>query len=299
MMNFKSRMKNSHDIDEDEIRVIGTGNQGGKSISRRWWWIGGAAVVAILVIVLLLVLGHKEKQGPQLVEEPVTEEPAQPVQQWFSNIDASLPSCTVVQDTLIDSIHMKIYTPYNVVPELHVGWLDTVDKDIVLAHRAADTRRDNGRIVGAFVCEGKPMSWGLSKKGYCAIIDGQITLGVSENSPLFEQATEKEGYFFRQYPSVAKGVAISNNPQNAATRRALCVLNGKVCIIGCTDRVLMNDFSIALVKLGVSDAILLVGSVADGWYRDGEGNLASISTYPSKSRAKRVPYISYIVFRKQ
>ena len=83
---------------------------------------------------------------------------------------------------------------------------------------------------------GEPLSWGLSKKGYCAIIDGRVTIGMAENSPLFEQATEQGGYFFRQYPSVANGVMVENRPENASFRRALCNFNGRLCIIGCTDR---------------------------------------------------------------
>ena len=121
--------------------------------------------------------------------------------------------------------------------------------------------------------------------------DGQITIGVAENSPLFEQATEQGGYFFRQYPAVDKGVMVENNPENASFRRALCLLNGKVCIIACTDRVLMNDFSASLVKLGVRDAILLVGGTADGWYRDSEGNINTLST----SVAKNAKYINSYV----
>ena len=214
---------------------------------------------------------------------------------WLDNTDDSLPAATTVQDTLIDSLHLQIYTPYNATPELHVGNLSAQDPDIIFATMAADLRRDNGKIVGAFVQAGEPLSWGLSKKGYCAIIDGRITLGVAENSPFFEQATEQGGYFFRQYPSVDKGVMVENNPENASFRRALCNLDGKVCIIACTDRVLMNDFSASLVKLGVRDAILLVGGTADGWYRDSEGNMNTLST----SVAKNAKYINYIVFRKQ
>lgn len=76
-----------------------------------------------------------------------------------------------------------------------IGVPDIFDKSIILATQAADVRADNGKIVGAFVVKGKPYSWGLS------------------NSPLFEEATEKGGYFFRQYPLVDKGVLVGNEPK--------------------------------------------------------------------------------------
>ena len=286
-------MTKMSDINDNEIRVIG-GDGGGGGKKRLPWWVW---VIVGVVAVAIAVVALWPKQQPEEPTAPDTTTVTEPetTDIWHSNTDNSLPSCTIVTDTLIDTLHLRIFTPYNATPELHIGRLDTANTDIILAAMAADLRRDNGRIVGAFVHAGEPLSWGLSKRGYCAIFDGQITIGVAENSPLFEQATEQGGYFFRQYPAVDKGVMVENNPENASFRRALCLLNGKVCIIACTDRVLMNDFGSALVKLGVRDAILLVGGTADGWYRDSEGNMNTLST----SVAKNAKYINYIVFRKQ
>ena len=285
-------MTKMSDINDNEIRVIGGDGGGGKK--RLPWWVW---VVAGVVAIAIAVIAFWPEPQPEEAVIPGTTTVTEPktADIWLDNTDASLPAATTVQDTLVDSLHLQIYTPYNATPELHVGNLSAQDPDIIFATMAADLRRDNGKIVGAFVQAGEPLSWGLSKKGYCAIIDGRITLGVAENSPFFEQATEQGGYFFRQYPSVDKGVMVENNPENASFRRALCNLGGKVCIIACTDRVLMNDFSSALVKLGVRDAILLVGGTADGWYRDSEGNMNTLST----SVAKNAKYINYIVFRKQ
>ena len=286
-------MTKMSDINDNEIRVIG-GDGGGGGKKRLPWWVWltvGIVAAAIAVVALWPKPQPEEPTAPDTttVTEPETTDI------WHSNTDNALPSCTLMTDTLIDTLHLRIFTPYNATPELHVGRLDTADTDIILAAMAADLRRDNGRIVGAFVYAGEPLSWGLSKRGYCAIFDGQITIGVAENSPLFEQATEQGGYFFRQYPAVDKGVMIENNPENASFRRAICLLNGKVCIIACTDRVLMNDFSATLVKLGVSEAILLVGGTADGWCRTDDGKMIRLGS----SYAQNAKYMNHIVFRKQ
>lgn len=279
------------DINDNEIRVIGgDGGDGGKK-RLPLWVIAGVVVIAIAVI----ALWPKPQPEVPVIPDTTTVTEPETTDIWHSNTDNTLSSCTIVTDTLIDTLHLRIFTPYNTTPELHVGRLDTADTDIILASMAADLRRDNGRIVGAFVHAGEPLSWGLSKRGYCAIFDGQITIGVAENSPLFEQATEQGGYFFRQYPAVDKGVMVENNPENASFRRALCLLNGKVCIIACTDRVLMNDFSATLVKLGVSEAILLVGGTADGWCRTDDGKMMRLGS----SYAQNAKYMNHIVFRKQ
>ena len=286
-------MTKMSDINDNEIRVIG-GDGGGGGKKRLPWWVW---VIVGVVAVAIAVVALWPKPQPEETTTPDTTTVTEPetTDIWHSNTDNSLPSCTIVTDTLIDTLHLRIFTPYNATPELHIGRLDTADTDIILAAMAADLRRDNGRIVGAFVHAGEPLSWGLSKHGYCAIFDGKITIGVAENSPLFEQATEQGGYFFRQYPAVDKGVMVENNPENASFRRALCLLNGKVCIIACTDRVLMNDFSATLVKLGVSEAILLVGGTADGWCRTDDGKMIRLGS----SYAQNAKYMNHIVFRKQ
>jgi hypothetical protein len=215
---------------------------------------------------------------------------------WFCNTDNSRASEIALSDTLIDSINLQILTPYNVSPELYVGQIDTADKSILFASQAADLARDRGKIVGAFVCAGEPLSWGLSKKGYCAIFGDSITVGMAENSPLFEQATDVGGYFFRQYPAVSNGKMVENKPQNSSFRRALCTLDGKICVIFTPDRVLMNDFSTALVKLGVKDGIFLVGSTAHGWYRSPDNDNVVQLGFP---RAPRMKNVNYLIFRRQ
>jgi len=284
-------MSKYSDIGDDEIRVVGSGRPKGHR-QRRWWlWAIAAAIVIGVVAALTLI-------RPQQPETSNNNEAVSPTEEtmtsdiWHNNIAADMAPCVVVTDTMVDSMQLRIFTPYNAVPELHVGQLDEQDSTIVFAAMAADLRRDNGKIVGAYVCAGEPLSWGLSKRGYCAIVEDRVAIGMAENTSLFEQATEKGGYFFRQYPAVDKGQMVANNPENASFRRALCLRDDKVCVVTSTDRVLMNDFSETLVDLGVSEAIFLVGGNVSGWYRDSQGKTVELGR---DLRDKE--NINYIVFR--
>ena len=290
-------MKSKMDINEDEIRVIGSTT----SRPRKLWWLWcliAAAMVAVVVLVVVLQSEGKETSISPMPLEITPDQPAvvQPEDIWLTNTEDELPSSVVKTDTTIDTISLTILTPINACPELYVGHLDENDTNILLATMAADIRRDNGKIVGAFVCAGEPLSWGLSKLGYCAIFDEKIAIGIAENSPLFEQATECGGYFFRQYPSVKGGVAVANNPENSAMRRALCKIGSRYCVVTTMQRVLMNDFSIALAKLGVDEAIFLVGGNAHGWWYDNEGKKHHFSQ--ENSLNKRSKFMNYILFRK-
>ena len=293
--------KNNDKFDKDNVyEVIGgfsdyVPDQEKKRVPWWMWVIIGFLTLATTILLVVYFINNKHQNEYAMHYSSTTEMRADTAV-WFNNTDKSLPPCTIVSDTLINSIHLQILIPYNTVPTLHVGTLDTSDVDIVFATLAADLGSEKGQIIGAFVCEGKPLSWGGGRKlGYCAIIDKNITLGVSENSPLFEQATEQGGYFFRQYPAVDNGVMVENNPKNASFRRALCMLNGKVCVVATSDRVLMNDFAESLVQLGVENAIFLVGSTADGWYRTETGALHRLGDTYLEGKDN----INYIVFRAQ
>jgi len=103
--------------------------------------------------------------------------------------DSTTIGYTEIRDTIINDIPIRMYIPHHAEMSLQIGRMNRQDTTIVYAAQAADVRADNGGIVGAFVLKGVPKAWGLSKKGYCASIDGKVTVGVADNSPLFEQAT--------------------------------------------------------------------------------------------------------------
>jgi hypothetical protein len=182
---------------------------------------------------------------------------------------------------------------------LHVGKIDKEDKDIIYVAQAADVRADNGGIVGAFVLKGVPRAWGLSKSGFCASINGVVTIGVADNSPLFEQATEEGGYFFRQYPLVKDGQLIDNEPKGKSIRRAICDRQGEIFMVETGTIESFHDFAQALVDLGVDQAVYLVGSAAYGWAVDQAGTRHEFGEDNYYTGRRRMPKnTSYIVWRK-
>ena len=179
---------------------------------------------------------------------------------------------------------------------LHLGAIDRNDTSIIFTAQAADIRADNGGIVGAFVLEGEPKAWGLSKKGFCAIINDTVTVGVADNSPLFEEATEKGGYFFRQFPLVDKGSLVENELKGKAVRRALCDRGGEIFTVETLSIESFHDFSQALVDLGVDNAIYLVGANAYGWATDVDGQRHEFGD-PNPKTSKKWRNINYLVMR--
>ena len=265
--------QNQFDIQDTEIRIIG---DSAPTPRKRYGWlllIGVLLAIAVgMVLLFTLRTNHSAEEG--IFEQSIQQSVPHPLRGWLSSLDSISTQCVVTKDTTVNDIPMRLYVPLNVTPRLEVGYkcIDDTTRNLLL-FQAADIRADNKKIVGAFVLRGKPLSWGLSKKGYCSIIGDEVTIGVADNSPLFEQATEVGGYFFRQYPLVSNETLVENELKSQSTRRGLCELEGKVVVVETFTPESLHDFSQALVDIGTTNAIYLVGSSAIGWHRtiDGRG----------------------------
>lgn len=196
----------------------------------------------------------------------------------------------------VDGLKLRIVTPYNSVPSLEVGHdclSDTTSICIVQAASIAIDKEGNSSVVGAMVKDGKPISWGHSKAGYCAIIQDSIHIGASKYTYLFEQATERGGDFFRQYSLVENGKMSSMKNQDRYIRHALCVRNGRLSIVASVDQVVLNDFTNAMIKADVVEAIMLEGGDPIFEHVDIEGKRHNygVVDYPDSDA------VSYLVWR--
>ena len=271
--------KHIEDIRDDEVRIIGHAPKPTFPVQEKSSYKLGVSIVSAIIVIALgimaIVFWPKEK--PKEPIGGVYENNTQVIQQeernsTFGHVIDSTKSYTEKVDTVINDVVLSIYIPHNATPELMVGRPNPQEIDIILIAQAADIRGDNFKILGAFVLKGEPQAWGRSKKGFCAIIDNHVTVGVAENSPLFEDAIEKGGYFFRQFALVANGELIENPIKNKAMRKALCSRNGQIFIAVSETDESFHDFTQALVDLGVENAISLVGShTAYGWFIDEDG----------------------------
>ena len=297
------------DFNDDQIRVIGQPEKPDKPRSPMRWdvlmWI--MVLIGIGYLTCLLI---KPDLRPDWMKTKVESEETvthaeetntkQQEQEIGTAVGTSTPGFVEIRDILINDIPLKLYIPHNADMTLQIGETDMQDPTIIFSAQAADVRADNGAIVGAFVLKGKPLSWGLSKKGFCAVIDGKVTIGVAENSSLFEEATEKGGYFFRQYPLVSDGTLVENEPKGKSIRRAICDRQGEIFMVECLSRESYHDFAQALVDLHVTQAISLVGSSAYGWAVDHEGQFHELGLQSNRSFYRKSKYqISHVVWRRR
>lgn len=283
------------DIDDDQIRIISSRETERKKKRRRkrfvfLWCIAVAFLIGALVLMFFIPEETVEEKtmSVELPQQPPVEEETPLVE-----ITTDLPPYTIRKDTTINDIALSIFTPFNATPVLEVGNDVLSDTSAVLIAQAADIRGDNGKIAGSFVLKGELVGKGEAKAGFCSIINGELTVGVADASPMFEEAMTTDGYFFRQYPLVVGGQVVENKPKGKSIRRALADIGGKFCVITSRKRVSFHDFSQALVDAGVRNAIYLVGGEAICGYRDDKGQTVLMG----QTWDKRIKNINYIVWR--
>lgn len=200
---------------------------------------------------------------------------------------------TEARDTVVNGVGLTFLIPQYAKPVLEVGEEVLNDTTAILVAQAADVRKDNGEIVGTFVCEGELLSRGESKSGFCAILGGDLYLGIADATPMFESALMHEGYFFRQYPLVFGGQVVENKPKGKSYRKALAIIDIKPVIVISKERLTFLEFSQALVDAGVNEAIYLVGSSSQGFYINEKGEKVTFGANVRSGNEN----INYIVWR--
>lgn len=276
------------DIDDNEIRIITSKSGNGTPNPPRWLYYAiVCTAVAIIATVYALLWGSDDTADSE--ELAVTQEAAAP----GDTATVVKKGYVEITDTVVGNVPLVILTPRDATPKLHIGIDVLQTPDVVMAMQAADIRGDNGGIVGAYVVEGNLVSKGQAKTGFCAIIDGNITIGVADATPFLEKAIESDGYFFRQYPLVVGNQLVENKPKGRSLRKALAEWNGATVVVMSRNRLTFHDFAQTLVDMGVANAIYLVGSESFGFAVDAEGNRTEFGKEAPSPEAST----NYIIWR--
>lgn len=280
---------------DNEVYILGSdsGNNKKKDSKRNLRVLCWVLPVIFIVIIMLFI--NRKEQVPEYYFEPEqSESTQQDISVTTGRVNHSEKSSyTEVAGEIAGNVPLIIYTPHNATMSLMTGMPEESDSTIIFAAMAADIRKDNMEIVGDFVLSGKQLARGIAKKGYVAIIENKITIGAGESTPLLQQAIDDNGSFFRQYPLVNNGELMENKPKNKSVRRALAIRNGTIIMVQSRERESFHAFSQAMIDIGVTDAIYLVGGDAYGWYYNAE----HVRHVFGKKLADIPENISYIVWR--
>lgn len=279
--------------------------------SKWWFWVICAVVVIapwVVVLGIHLVSSEEVKEKEQKVEKLQME--VESLENQVDSLKADENAGTTAMKSQNDSIaytkiteaeqdghRIKIYGVYSGIPGLYVcdsTEIDTNNKNIVFAARAADFGADEGRsIIADFVFKGEVRATGSRKKeGFCAIIDSNIILGAGRETEFLNRAKVDSGFFFRHIPLVINKTPIPSDITKKELRRALCSYKDEIVYIEGFDKMTITDFANLLADFGVTTAIYMVGSEGGkGFCRDREGQLHEWGDWTKKDNYKNVTYL--------
>ena len=265
------------EISDDEIQILGsaykTPETTGSARKKRRWAAGFVIAITIIVACITFIMHYHQYRPPANETNPVA------IQLEFQPEETITAGYIEVCDETVNDIPLRIYTPINAFPELSLSLPDETDSTIVFITPAADIRADNNNILGDFVLKGERLARGISKKGFCSIINQTLTIGMNTETPLLQDAIREKGYFFRQYPLVHNSQAIYNQPKGKSIRRALAIRNDEIIMIESLERESFHDFAQALADAGIAEAVYLRGGTdIYGWYREQQGKQTFFGT---------------------
>lgn len=291
----------SDNMSDSEIRILGgdidinTPTHSNKPDPKKniLLWIMLVFLLGVIVLLCTHIYRHKTYEDTK-VTDSLCFSPENLSIASIKESSSKGPVYTSEKDTIINDIPLRMLIPVGGRMDLYVGKYPEKEKGMVLAVHAADMRGDTYEPTGAFVYKGEIISKGHSKYGFCAIIDGEVTIGRQTETPLFERAIEQNGSFFRQYSLVSGGKMMIIPPKGKAIRRALCLTDDKMIIVETKQPESYLDLSQALVDLDVNEALALCGSNAGVLWRDKNGLLHKEGgVFPDKYQHE-----NYIIWKK-
>ena len=281
-------MSKNNNQSNNDIYILGTsGKVRRKRVPMIFAIIGGITVIALLIGIYYIFRARNDKNEEVPAIASIIVDNANETEQSKGYIERA--------EETINDVPLYIYQPFRAKMSLSLTKPEKNDSSVLFVAQAADVRADNGEIVGEFVLNGQILARGKTKSGFCAIINGEIFLGISTETDLLQKAIDTKGSFFRQYPLVKDGEIVINNIRNKSIRRALAIRNGNIIMVESRSNESFYDFSMALVDIGVTQAIYLVGSTTHGWWVDKNHKLTEFGV----ESKEMPPNTSYIIWQKK
>ena len=192
---------------DNEIQVLGRPS---KRSNKKWMW-PLPLLIAGIAMALFLTLDKEEtvdvKHFKTELKAPLRK---QPEPEMTSGVD--------YEAQVVNDVWLYVFRILDMHAELSLDISEYADSTECFIVQAADIRKDNGKFVGDFVLNGEKLSSGKRKEGFCAIVDGRVTIGRSTDDEVMKHCMVNGGSFFRQYPLVVDGVMQPSNVKGKSIR---------------------------------------------------------------------------------
>lgn len=270
--------------------------------SRRRWLRRVLWGIGTLVAIVALYAGHRAWDYYYNIGVPVSVSPSENVaklqQKSVQPGSAARRGVQLSQDSVL-GVALNFYDVSGLSATLTLDEPDTTDVSVMLYSRSAD-HTPTGAFIGSLVIDGKQLSSGTERLGYCGMAGGRVVIGIGRSERVRDYCEEQGGSFFRQFLLLSDGVVPARFfLHGKVERRALGrMADDRLFYIETRHRETLWDFADALREYGFVDAVYITGGTAPSYYRDADGArhlIGDPQQYDPKHAHGTVPWL---VFKK-
>jgi hypothetical protein len=201
----------------------------------------------------------------------------------------TMDTVKVMEDTM--DFSLLFYTPHNADISFTMTRPDSSDKSISLSVAGAFTAQNLRDVVGNYIEKSIVKENKRDKEtGFCAIIGEKVVIKEINDSMdyYYNLAQKANGCYFQQMLLLNDGKTIPCTIfryQKPTHRRALAIYNGKAMVVESVNRMNVEDFTLAMKKAGIKNAIYLdMGSWSEGFIRNKENEKIAIGHLKQNTR---------------
>ena len=178
----------------------------------------------------------------------------------------------VLKSDSVLGVALDMYELRHVEAEMTLEEPDTADQSVLFYTRTSDYTA-TGKYLGSLVVDGETLQNDVSRLGYCAVVGGNVVIGISRSDKVKDYVEEQKGSYFRQFMLVSNGeLPRKFFLHGKVERRALArTADDKLYVIATRHAETFWDFADALREYGFVDAIYLTGGNESGFWRDADG----------------------------
>ncbi len=238
----------------------------------KYWGMQVLKPVALVVLMLVCYKGIRLYNYYYNIGVNVAVSPKENIQKLASMKADGRPSEVVLKSDSILGVALNIYELRNVRAEMTLTEPDTTDHNVLLYTRTADYT-PTGKYIGSLVIDGEEKRHDVSRLGYCAMVGGNMVIGISRSDNVKEYVIDRDGSFFRQFILVSDGELPKRFVLHGKVERKAIgrMADDRLCIIETRHPETLWDFADALREYGFVDAIYLTGGNESGFYRAQDG----------------------------
>ena len=191
--------------DEDDIEFLDDHHIVMGAHGWRYTWLKRIiGTIGLVILVVSVYMGVRYYNYYYNIGVSVSVSPQENIDKLAGMKVPSGKSEVVLKSDSVLGVALDMYELRHVKAEMTLEEPDTADRSVLFYTRTADYT-STGKYLGSLVIGGKTLQDDVSRLGYCAVVGGNMVIGISRSDKVKDYVEEQKGAYFRQFMLVSNG----------------------------------------------------------------------------------------------